>query len=89
MSLAMTSGNNIRFYMACEIPAQACKHEKLFFQGGTATGLAQSNSHWTKTSSFFFACTPNTVTLWHTAQRAPKYMRCDMAWPFESHGEFL
>lgn len=42
MSLAMTSGSSIRlrFYMAYKITAQACKHEKLFFQGGTATGLA-------------------------------------------------
>lgn len=42
MSSAMTSGNSIRlrFYTACEITAQACKHKKLLFQGGTATGLA-------------------------------------------------
>lgn len=41
MSSAMTSGNSIRlrFYTTCEITAQACKHEKLLFQGGTATGL--------------------------------------------------
>lgn len=65
MSSAMTSENSIRlrFYTACEITAQACKHKKLLFQGGTATGLAQSNFHWTKAHNFFFACIPNAMTL--------------------------
>lgn len=69
MSSEMSSGNRLldRLYMACEITAQACKQEKLFFQGGTAPGLAQSNFHWTKTHNLFFACTPSAMTLWHTA----------------------
>lgn len=70
MSLAMSSGNRIRLrlYMACEVTAQACKQEKLFFQGGAATGLAQSNFHWTKPHSLFFACTPSAVTLAHSSE---------------------
>lgn len=61
----MTSESRIRlrFYMACEITAQGCKHEKLFYQGGTETRLAQSNFHWTKTHSFFFARTPDAHSL--------------------------
>lgn len=81
MSFAMSSGNRVLdlYNLACEVTAQACTQEKLFFQGGTASGPAQSNFHWTKPHNLFFACTPSAMTLWHTPQRAPNYRRCDMA----------